>query len=419
MTKSIRWLWVPLLAAGPALAQPVNLIESRLDAARQGFFELGPLYVTPSFTLQTGYDSNAFSTPDPQSDIMARVGPGVRVSAPIGKAAFFDVFQEIDYVYYREQTVLRNWVDITRVGGGFGGRRVLFQAHDEFRSEVGRPTSEFDFPVEQKLNNLDLSVTFALGWRQELSARFVQNRATINESKLDDPTVAERLNNIRDVGSVDLARKMSTRTSAIFEGFYEKLRFDDATRNSESYGGRFGFDFSAGRRDRGDLSENQRGLNGKLLIGFRTLVPQEAFRVDYAGLIGDVDVSYTWENGYQIRGMYTRDIRPSIFDLNWFFTENRVGAFVRLELHERFYVEPGVIRGDNNYPLPTVREGPEGEPVAEPIVDEHTSYRVRIGYRIRPTWSLGVSADYLERRSNIRLFAKDRLLFNFFVDLRP
>ena len=240
----VVWVVVALFASVSANAQSVNLIEEQLDGVRVSFFEVGPFYVTPVIRVATGYDSNALSTPDPQADIDAMFGPGIRLGLPIGSSAFLDLYQEVNFVYYREQVELRQVFNITRVGGGWGGRRLLLQIHDEFRDETKRPTSEFDFPVETRTNRVVASLTMTLGWRQKLTALYEQHRNEIRESSVDDPTIPFRLNNIRNLVSLDLRRNVTSKTEAVIEGFFEDLQFDDFTRDRTFYGARFGFDFS-------------------------------------------------------------------------------------------------------------------------------------------------------------------------------
>ena len=119
-------------------------------------------------------------------------GPGIQLGLPMGSSAFLDLFQEVDFVYYREQVDLRQVFNVTRVGGGWGGRRFFLQIHDQFRDETMRPTSEFDFPVETRTNQLVASMTMALGWRQKLRARYQQHRNEICEGSVDDPTIPMR-----------------------------------------------------------------------------------------------------------------------------------------------------------------------------------------------------------------------------------
>jgi hypothetical protein len=407
---------VLLAAAASAEAQTVDLIGRELDGVRRGFFRLGPFYVTPSFQVSTGYDSNALSTPVAESDVTARVGPGVRLAVPLGTGGFFDVTQEVDYVYYREQIDLRRWFDITRVGAGFGGRRFLFKVTDEFRDETGRPTSEFDFPVEQRTNQLEGSLSLALGWRHLLRFGYGRSFFEIQEG-LEDAAVAARLNRDQDRAFVDFGRRMTAKTSAIAEGFYESFQFDDASRDGGSYGARFGFEFSPSGGDpltSTDLPLAGSFLNGRFLLGFRTVEPDDPERVDYSGLIGSVDVTLGFGEGQRLQGIYSRDIVPSIFDENWYFIENRWGAAFTYQITERFSLTPGLSIGRNRYPLPA--ESEEGE---EEIFDDHRTFRLAVDFRVTERWTVGVASDYLQRDSNVRGFDKDRLQVGFTMSFRP
>jgi hypothetical protein len=406
-----------LIAAASSIeAQTVDLIEAELNGVRRGFFRLGPFHVTPSLQISTGYDSNALSTPVGESDITAKAGPAVRLALPLGSSAFVDVYQEVDYVYYREQTHLRRWFDITRVGAGFGGRRFLFEVTDEFRDETGRPTSEFDFPVEQRTNQLEGSLALALGWRHLLRFGYSRSLYEIREG-LDDPTVASRLNRDEDRAFFDFERRLTAKTRAVAEGFLETLRFDDASRDADSYGARFGFEFSPSGGDPLSASELPLAgsfLNGTFLLGFRNVTPVELGRVDYTGLIGSADVTFGFGAGQRLRALYSRDIVPSIFDDNWYFVEDRVGANFTYQITNRVSVTPGFLIGRNRYPLPAETEAGEEE-----LYDRHRTFRLAFDVRIAERWIVGVASDYLERESNVRAFAKDRLQVGFTMSFRP
>ncbi len=310
---SFRLTLLALLVAAPAAAQSVDLIEERLTDVRSGFFELGPFYATPSIRFSGGYDSNALSTPAAQSDIAALLGPGIRLAVPMGSNAFLDMFQEVDFVYYKNNADLRRIFDITRLGGGWGGRRYLLQINNEFRDDIRRPSTEFDFPVEMRTNQFDAAMTLALGWRHQLSARYEQTRSRIIQTPNDDSTILDRLNFVRDSVSMNLSRRVSAKTNALADIFYEKLDIDDPTRDSDSYGMRAGFDFSPTLSSGSivPLSPSA-GLSGQLLLGFRRLIPVDANRVEYAGLIGSVDVTYVASGGHRLAGIYSRDAVTSV-----------------------------------------------------------------------------------------------------------
>lgn len=400
-------------------AQSVNLIEQRLDSLREGFFDLGPFYATPVVRLSAGYDSNALSAPDPQEDIQAFFGPGIQLGLPMGSRAFLDFYQEVDFVYYREQVDLRQVFNVTRLGGGWGGRRLLFQVHDEFREETRRPTTEFDLPVEMRRNRFESSLTVALGWRQELRARFKQDSSEIRDQVIENPMVPARLNNVQNVVSLDLSRRVSAKTDAVIETFFEKRDFDDSSRDSESYGARMGLDFSPELPGGLIPSSDEAGISGELMLGFRKLVAVDESRVDYTGFIGNADVALTFSGRHRLRAIYDRDVMPSILGDNWYFVENQLGAFFRWQLHDRFSIEPGAVVGNNDYPLTRPIENGDGALVEQEVVDERTSLYLTFEYNIRRSWFVGLTTEYLDRRSNVVEFDKGRLLVNFNFVLRP
>ena len=406
-----------LVVTAPSIeAQTVDLVENELEGVRRGFFRLGPVYVTPSFQISTGYDSNALSTPVAESDVTARLGPGIRLAVPLGSAGFVDVYQEVDYVYYREQIDLRRWFDVTRVGAGFGGRRFLFKVTDEFRDETGRPTSEFDFPVEQRSNQLEGSLALSLGWRHLLRFGYGRSLFEIQEG-LDDATIAARLNRDQDRAFLDFGRKLTAKTSTVAEGFFETFRFDDTSRDADSYGARFGFEFSPSGGNPLTATELPFAgsfLNGRFLLGFRSVAPLDPERVDYTGLIGSVDVTFGFGDGQRLQALYSRDIQPSIFDDNWYFVENRWGAAFTYQITERFSVTPGFSIGQNRYPLPAETE--DGE---EEIFDDHRTCRLAFDVRVTERWTVGVASDYLQRESNVEEFTKDRLQVGLTMSFRP
>lgn len=71
---------------------------------------------------------------------------------------------------------------------------------------------------------------------------------------------------------------------------------------------------------------------------------------------------------------------------NSYFIEQRFGGSFRWQLHRR-------------------------------IMDEHITYRLSLTCRIRRGLDVGVTTEYLERRSNVVLFEKNRLMVNFFMML--
>ncbi|MGH9336510.1 MAG: hypothetical protein ACRD21_22460, partial [Vicinamibacteria bacterium] len=364
------FLSLHVAASSGAQETGVNLIEDEIEGLRTSFFRLGPFYVTPSFRFGTGYDSNPLSTPDAESDVNLVAGPSVRLATPIGGVAFIAIDEEVDYVWYREQTELRQLWNFTQVGGGFGSRRFIVNLGGGLRDQTARPTSEFDFPVQEKSTNLDGALTLALGWRHQLNFAYSHSSYEIVEGT-DDPAIFSRLNRDEDRVVAAFSRRLTAKTNAIAEAFVDEFSFQDDSRNADSYGARFGFEFSPSGGDPFTTKPPVVGsfLNGRFLLGFRSVEPFDPERVAYKGLVGSVDVTFGFGERQRLQGLYSRDIVPSIFDQNWYFVENRYGATFHYQVTGIFSVTPGIIFGKNRYPLPS--ETPIGE---EEIFDDHRTY---------------------------------------------
>ena len=296
---------------------------------------------------------------------------------------------------------------------GGGGRRFLLKASDEFHDETARPTSEFDFPVEQRTNRFTTSATLALGWRHQLELSYQRLRFEIREQMIDEPVVQDRLNRVEDRYGLTFRRHVTAKTDALAEALYERSDFQDVSRNGESYGARFGFDFSPGLSDplTSPRPFGRAFLAGQFLLGFRMVAPFDPELVDFTGLIGSVDVTFGFGRRNRLQGLFSREVVPSIFQENWYFLETRYGLSFSFPVGERFDIVPGAVLGTNDYPLP----GEEGEE----LFDEHFTYRLGVNYRVTDVFVVGVTADYLRRDSNVFAFQKDRLQVSFNVSLKP
>ena len=401
---------VVVFSAGvlPLFAQSESLIEREIDSAlERGLWTLGPFRLTPSLRVGAGYDSNGlYSAEFPQEDIRVLVAPGLNAVAPIRKRALFEVFQEVNILYYDKLEVLRDVFGVTRVGGAFGGHRVMVGLQDQFSKQRRRPTSEFDIPVDEQRNDFDASVTTALGWRHELTLSYRNGLYRIldtdSEAQVEGSTIQSRLNRTEHDYRVALSRRLTSKTSAVYEGFFEIYDFEDdaALRDAKSYGVVGGFQFAP-----------RTNVTGQALLGYKRIVPDFVAQADYRGLIGSVDVGLALGRRYNLRVLFSRDAVPSIFQNNWYFIENRVGGSVQIRLMEKFSVTPGAVVGRNTYPRPELLPDDQGGRALIQVVDRFETYSLSLNFHVTQIWTVSVRGDYWRRNSNFRLFTKDRFTF--------
>jgi hypothetical protein len=385
-------------------------MEREIDSALEGsLWKAGPFRLTPSLRVGGGYDSNGFSSAEfPISDVRIVVAPGLRALAPVRKRALFEISEEVNFVYYDKLEELRDIFGVTQVGGAVGGNRVIAKASNVYRQEKTRPSSEFDIPTTQRTNVFDASFGMALGWRQELTFRYENRLVKLLDSGLglDDVVVENRLDRTEHDYRVGLTRRMTAKSSAVFEGFYELLDFDNESlqRDAEALGVLGGFTFTP-----------KTNVTGEALVGYKRIIPKESFQADYSGLIGSVDVGMDLGQRYRLGLLFSRDAIPSILENNWYFIENRFGGSFEIYLMPTFSVTPGVVVGQNDYPRPEDRVNEDGELVESEITDRFETYSLSLNFHVSPKWTLSVRGDYWRRDSNVRVFTKDRFLINFGV----
>jgi hypothetical protein len=58
---------------------------------------------------------------------MFRAAPGLRAAVPIGNRAPIEVFEELNFVYYKDVEDLRDVFNVTRIGGAIGGKNAATQ----------------------------------------------------------------------------------------------------------------------------------------------------------------------------------------------------------------------------------------------------------------------------------------------------
>ena len=215
-----------------------NLIEQEIDQELQSsIFHYGPFYLSPKVFVGGGYDSNPLSSShDPQPDIAFLSTPAINVIIPFKKRAMLEIYEEVDFLYYRDQTELNGAYDATRVGGTIGGRKVMMNFGYDFIDLRARPTSEVDVPLNQRSTQYGGGLTFALGTKQQLNLNYSHYKFRIDDQQfiVDDVIVSRALDRTQDAIRVNLTRLLTNKTSALLEGFFEKQEFNEDSRNPDN-----------------------------------------------------------------------------------------------------------------------------------------------------------------------------------------
>ena len=394
-----------LAGAGLSLAQTDDLMLREIDQALAATeWQVGAFRLTPQLRVGVGYDSNAFSSSEfPVEDVSFLLGPGLRAVVPMGDRGLLDVYQELDFVYFRDLEQLRDVFNVTRVGGAVGGRDFVLRGNGSLETGKVRPSSEVDVPLDRELTRVEVDLDVSIGAQQELTLRYQHARFLHQDPIADefDSSVKNLLDRSEQGARLGVVKHLTSTTSAVVEGLFDVIDYfdDSAARDGTGYGAQAGFLFSP-----------TGGVRGKALFGYKRLVPQIGTQADYAGFIGSADVIAPVGHLFRVRALYGRDTRPSVLGNNWFFVENRFGGSVDFYLRERFYIRPGVVVGQNTYPRPTHFINEDGQEVLETVTDKFQLYSFSFNYEIRPDLVARVGGNYQIRDSNFPRFNKDRFV---------
>jgi hypothetical protein len=354
-----------ILAAWPAAAQiggdnvptsrtvePKEEIDADLQKAR---FRLGPMRLLPAvFVTNAGYDSNVFLTKEnPISDYTATVNFGTRMLAPLGPKMYIrgDAFPQ--YVWYDKLDERR------RFGGNYASdlfgffNRLTFRLHGQLSQNYTNFSSEFNAAVRQKTptgsGNLDIAITHALSFYAGGSY------ADYHYEQVGGPP------------GQNLQVSLSNRKDTSGEGgFYYHVNPDwDVGALVQSTWS--SFDVVPDQRDNrsiaylGAIRYNRQRLFVNVMAGYRVGLPTGGSSfIAYQRPSGSFFVSFFPIRWLELQAVGDDHVVYSVDVVNPYYTEERVGGSVNIEVLDRVLLHGEYTVGPNEYPIPVILQG---EPV--------------------------------------------------------
>jgi len=382
-----------VLFAGSVETQPEDLMQREIDQAlERTLWELGPFHLTPNARTGVGYDSNAVLTGDSaHPDVNAIFAPSLGAVVTWGDRVLIGLYEELDFVYYRDLVALRDVFNVTRAGGAFGGKSVLTRVESEYREEKVRPTREFDVPVDQSSNLLNASVDLTVGWRHQLSLEYERYRVDIADSELtvQDVPIESLLDRVEEAYGLKFTRHLSADTAVFAASFFGTQRYDDQTvgRDAESYGIVGGFLFSP----TGNLS-------GEAELGWKRLNPDSPAQPGFRGMVGNANVTMRLGERYSLQGHYFRDTAPSLLRENLFFVATVYGASLDIHIARRFSIRPAIVSGSNSYPDGDFAT--TSEELQAVLIRHINALSLELDHQVTPEWLLRVGASFSMRETS-------------------
>lgn len=401
-------------AASEETADPGLIGDEINHALEVSIFKAGAFRLRPDLQIIGGYDSNAFSSAEnPLSDEYFKAIPSVRVFLIMSDRAVLNLDEDLNIVYYRNESDLSDVYSSTHPSIAFGGNRWLIKASDGFETGVVRPSTEFDVPTDQRTNNFDTSFAVALGDRSNIA--FYYNNFYL---KILDPTITsangipltQLLDRTTALYGGRFTRNVTDTTSAIGEFYYQQMDFapQSVQPNATIYAGQGGFSFAA-----------REHITGKALFGYKSMTPDDITQPNFRGVVGSVGLSVRAGERASIGIGFLRDAQPSTTTNNWFFVQNTLSGSVEYFLTRNFSISGGTIFDKNTYPNQVLLETTPGQPPVLTTVDD-SSVDAIFGVHIHLSsyWWLLVDGDSSWRHSNLPDNEKNRFVVNAGITTR-
>ncbi|MGB7297259.1 MAG: outer membrane beta-barrel protein [Candidatus Aminicenantales bacterium] len=348
---------------------------------------IGPFHIRTSLVLNNaGYDSNIYygATDEPVEDYTFTAGPAFDVYLPLMKnKVIFYVYESPQYVYYRETERERAWNNYFQGQAYFVFNRLVASAGIGRSEAKQRWNTEMDIPVFRKEDSIQGSLLWQPASRTSFDFAFRTARFDHGESDLEDFTYYEKLNREETYFSITAYRETSPRTRIFLNAESGIFDFADPStmRNSKSYGGYGGFEFSPFGK-----------IRGMVKIGYKYFDATSPERKDYRGIVGDSSISVRLSNVFAARAFYSRDVQFSVWYDNAYFLENRYGAGASLYIAKNIRLDYDYYQGRNEYPR---------EPGIQYRRDDFRTHSVGVYLRLRKDVGLGVIASRWVRDSNL------------------
>jgi hypothetical protein len=364
----------------------------------------GPFHLRPYIVFKdAGYDDNInFESQTRRGDATATVGAGLDAVLLAGDRGGLRLFQEMDYVAFRDHTSLDHWNGSARVRGILLLRRAALSLEERYASERERPNSEIDQRLRRKNNAVTAALKTLARGRFGLKTYLRDERI---DYASDDPSLGDvgtRLNRDETSLSVIGEMRLLPKTTFTLEGAVARAAFDDPTEGRDTRKRAIlpGFRFDPGAAVQGDLR-----------AGPLSLLAPERERNDYHGIVGDGHLAMRLGRAVRLKGGFGRNVEFSTLSANLFYISSQWSLAYEQFFSRRLSGELLYGRGLNHYP----NEVPSAESPGILLIrdDRLAVVQTTIRYRANGQMSLGISAFHVSRDSTDDAYDRTRSFYTF------
>ena len=369
---------------------PVGVSAQTADGGAEPRFIFGPLGITPRVALKdVGIDSNPGNLPiDTRQDFTATLAPGVDTVLRVGRGRLLGK-TTVEYVYFSDLESQRSFNVNQEVRAEVTLNRLTPFASGGYLRTRQRPNPEIDLRVQQNAKYVGVGAQVKIGGRSNLELEGRRAQLRFGEGTYGDDDISQALDRDTDSGSASFRTALTPQTTFVVRA--DGIRDDfanDPVRSSDSISVQPGFEFKPTAL-----------LAGRFLAGYRRFDARDQSVPDFGGLIGLVDMQYTWREQTRFAFKASRNIEYSVEDSQPYYVANGGTIEVTQVIGVRWYVA-----GRGGRTRLVYRNFIEGQPTSADAVgrtDRVDLYGVGFGRRLTDDIRIGLDLNKVRRVSTI------------------
>jgi len=391
----------------PAFGQDyVSFEAERNDIATRAKLKFGPFRFLPALQLKNiGYDNNVYYQQigeTPVGDYTGTISPEIKGYLLFGRSLILSFTENPEYLYYTRQTRLRTFTNSYAPKARLNlFNRFTLTGEYHFRKHLRRILSEFSSLVTDTTKGTTAGFFYETPRGTSIGVTGTIDRFLYGDVILPgfEALYSRTLNRKETTGSVEFYYPVFSQSSFFVTAGATKYEFEHPSsrwRDSRSVQVSAGMRFPLMGRARGRLS-----------LGYKKFVPEEAGRKSFSGLVADTDLNFLFGR-FSLRFGLGRETYFSYLENAFYYVENRVSPGLSFYLTRRFRLDYDFRHGSLKYPEPFPINDPEAGPLEIIRHDTHRTHT--IGFSIFFLRKTGVQLSYniLERSSNAPGFNIDR-----------
>lgn len=374
---------VVVLALLPAMVSA----QDRPDPRETARIHIGPLYMTPTFQVrQLGVDTNVFNeSENPKSDFTFTFGPALDLWVPVTRRFLLTTRSEAGLVYFQKYADQRSIDPRVLVRADVMLRRLSVFGENDFKWSKERANLEIDDRVRQRDNltraGLRFDVTSKFSTEVSLYQRTYDFEADLTTIRAINYRAGLKRNQ-RGL-RVNIAHRLTSKTTLLLEGETERTRFDFARVKDAD-----GFRISPGV-----VFAPRALIGGTAKFGIRRFSPLSDSVPDFQGFVASLSLGYSIRGATRVTVETDRDLAYSYEITQPYYISTGLGANIRRQVRGDIDVVIGGRRTTQDYrALSSV--------TAAPRRDRILNYSADLGYRLNRDARMGLVVSWQRRKSS-------------------